>query len=97
MEKKERFSAINVDKNQKIEVVCHLINGWSALFLIKKLISNIGIYGVILIIVGGLIYSIGTILYALGSKKKYMHSVFHFFCIAASICHYFAIYLFVLR
>ena len=91
------FSAINVDKNQKIEVACHLINGWSALFLIKKLISNIGKYGVILIIAGGLIYSIGTILYALGSKKKYIHSVSHFFCIAASICHYFAIYLFILR
>lgn len=90
------FSAINVDKNEKIEVACHLINGWSALFLIKPLINNVGINGLILIIAGGLIYSIGSILYALGSKKKYMHSVFHFFCIAASICHYFAIYLYVL-
>lgn len=90
------FSAINVDKNEKIEVACHLINGWSALFLIKPLIENIGIGGLVLIIAGGLIYSIGSILYAVGSKKKYMHSVFHFFCIAASICHYFAIYLYVL-
>ena len=47
-------------------------------------------------LIGGLIYSVGSILYAVGSKKKYMHSVFHFFCIAASICHYFAIYLYVL-
>ena len=59
--------------------------------------SNKGKNGVKLIIAGGLIYSNGTILYVLGSKKKYIHSVFHFFCIAASICHYFAIYLFVLR
>lgn len=90
------FSAINVDKNEKIEVACHLINGWSALFLVKPIINNIGIYGLILIIAGGFIYSVGSILYAVGSKKKFMHSVFHFFCIAASICHYFAIYLYVL-
>ena len=86
------FSAINVDKNEKIEVACHLINGWGALFLIKPLIRNIGIGGLVLIIAGGLIYSVGSILYAVGSKKKYIHCVFHFFCIFGTIFHFIAIY-----
>lgn len=90
------FSAIDVDKNEKIEVVCHLVNGWSAVFFIKPLIAGVGKTGLLLIILGGIIYSIGAFLYAIGSKKKYMHSVFHFFCILGTIFHYFAIYLFVL-
>lgn len=90
------FSAIDVDKNEKIEVVCHLVNGWSAVFFIKPLIAGVGKTGLLLIILGGIMYSIGAFLYAIGSKKKYMHSVFHFFCILGTIFHYFAIYLFVL-
>lgn len=90
------FSAIDVDKNEKIEVVCHLVNGWSAVLFIKSLIVGVGVVGLIFIILGGVMYSIGALLYGLGSKKKYMHSVFHFFCIAGSIFHYLAIYLYVL-
>lgn len=90
------FSSIDVDKNEKIEVVCHLVNGWSALFFIKPLINGVGMTGLILIILGGVMYSLGALLYGLGSKKKYIHSVFHFFCIAGTIFHYFAIYLYVL-
>ena len=90
------FSAVDVDKNEKIEVVCHLVNGWSAILFIKPLIAGVGVTGLIFIILGGVMYSIGALLYGLGSKKKYMHSVFHFFCIAGSIFHYLAIYLYVL-
>ena len=41
-------------------------------------------------------YTIGAALYGLGLKKKYMHSVFHFFCLFGSILHYLAIYLYVI-
>lgn len=90
------FSAINVEKNEKIEVVCHLVNGWSAVLFIKPLIAGVGVTGLVLIILGGVMYSIGALLYGLGSTKKYMHSVFHFFCIFGTIFHYIAIYLYVL-
>ena len=90
------FSAIDVEKNEKIEVMCHLFNGWSAVIFIKPLIAGVGGTGLILIILGGVMYSIGALLYGLGSTKKYMHSVFHFFCIFGTIFHYIAIYLYVL-
>ena len=90
------FSAIDVEKNEKIEVVCHLVNGWSAVLFIKPLIAGVGGTGLIFIILGGVMYSIGALLYGLGSTKKYMHSVFHFFCIFGTIFHYIAIYLYVL-
>ena len=90
------FSAIDVDKNQKIEVICHLINGWSVTLFSKTLITNIGPTGFLFVVLGGVMYSLGAILYGIGSKKKYMHSVFHFFCIFGTIFHYLAIYLYIL-
>lgn len=90
------ITIINVDKYQVLSVICHLLNGWSIIIVIKTLLNNIGTTAVIFLIIGGLMYSIGALLYAIGTKKKYMHSVFHFFCIAGTIFHFFAIYLYVL-
>lgn len=90
------FLCINIDKFQFVEVLCHLINGWSILIFLKFLILNIGYYGVIFIILGGVMYSIGSILYFLGSKRKYFHSIFHFFCILGTVFHYIAIYFYLL-
>lgn len=90
------FLCINIDKFQFVEVLCHLINGWSILIFFKLLILNIGYYGVIFIILGGIMYSLGSILYFLGSKRKYFHSIFHFFCILGTLFHYIAIYFYLL-
>ena len=90
------FLCINIDKFQFVEVLCHLINGWSILIFLKFLILNIGYYGVIFIILGGVMYSIGSILYFLGSKRKYFHSIFHFFCILGTLFHYISIYFYLL-
>ena len=90
------FSAINVDKYKVIAVICHLISGWSILIGIKNLYINATKTGLILLILGGVFYSIGAILYGIGAKKKYMHSVFHFFCLAGTLCQFLAIYLYIL-
>ena len=90
------FLCINIDKFQFVEVLCHLVNGWSILIFLKLLILNIGYYGVVFIILGGIMYSIGSILYFLGSKRKYFHSIFHFFCILGTLFHYIAIYFYLL-
>lgn len=89
-------SCINIDKVQLIEVICHLLNGWSVVFFSKILLQNIGLIGLILIILGGVMYTLGAILYGIGSKRKYIHSIFHFFCIFGTILHYISIYKYVL-
>ena len=89
-------SSINIDKVKVIEVICHLINGWGALIYIKELLNNIGSIGLLFIILGGVMYSLGAIFYGLGSKKKYVHSIFHFFCIFGTLLHFFAIYFYIL-
>lgn len=89
-------SSINIDKVKVIEVICHLINGWGVLIYTKALLNNIGSIGLLFIILGGVMYSLGAIFYGLGSKKKYVHSIFHFFCIFGTVLHFFAIYFYIL-
>ncbi len=90
------LTSIGIDKFQALEVICHLINGWSILFGLSKLSNSIGLNGIVLLILGGIIYTVGSILYGIGSKKKYIHSIFHLFCVAGTILHFFTVYLYLL-
>ena len=62
----------------------------------KPLVAAISLEGAMYLIGGGILYTIGAVLYALGKKKRYVHSVFHVFVIAGSILHFFSIYLYVI-
>lgn len=84
---------INVDKYQMVSLILHLLIGWSVIFLLKELISNLNLVGLILLFGGGIFYSIGAFLYKIGATKKYMHSIFHFFCLVGSIFHFLMVFL----
>ncbi|MBR4342185.1 MAG: hemolysin III family protein [Lachnospiraceae bacterium] len=90
------FNAIDVDKYETVSAVINVIMGWAVCFMFGDLIAAIGTGGVVLLIAGGASYTIGAILYGLGEKIRYMHSIFHFFCLGGSICHFLAIYNYVL-
>lgn len=90
------LTAVNTDRFQLLEVICHLLNGWSVLIALPQLYHHMGFTGVLLLILGGVAYSIGAIIYNLGAKRKYFHSVFHFFCIAGTVLQWLSIYLFLL-
>lgn len=90
------LTCIDIDRFQITSVICHLLNGWSAIIGISNLYHNIGFNGVLFLVLGGVMYSIGAVLYALGANKRYMHSVFHFFCLAGTIFHFFCIFSFIL-
>ena len=90
------FSAISVDKFQKLEVICHLTSGWASLLVLPVLLEHMGLGGVVFLILGGAMYSIGALLYMLGKNIKYMHSVFHLFCIAGTFFHFWCVYVYLL-
>lgn len=52
--------------------------------------------GFILLLSGGIAYTVGAILYGIGVKKKYMHSIFHLFVVLASILQFLCIFLYVI-
>ena len=88
------FNAINVDKYAIVSVICNLLLGWGAVVLVKPMLELISLKAINLLILGGILYTIGSILYGLGSKIPYMHSIFHFFVLAGSVCHFIFIYLY---
>ena len=90
------LTAIDVDKFSKLSVGCHLLSGWCAVFFIRPLIANVPIGCLYLIVAGGIAYTIGAVLYGLGKKIKYAHSVFHVFVIAGSVLQWLAIYLYLI-
>lgn len=86
------FTAIDVDKYQKVQVVCHLVSGWSILFGVPQLRTTMGERGFLLVLLGGIMYTVGSVLYGIGARKKYMHCIFHIFCLFGTFCHFWGIY-----
>ncbi len=79
-----------------LSVSIYLIMGWLAVADLRPLASAVPSVGMLLLFSGGLFYTIGVVFYALGKKFSWGHEIFHFFVLAGSLCHYFAILLFVI-
>ena len=90
------LTAINREKFRYFALSCYLGMGWLAIFRINRLIEVLGTAFFVVILLGGIMYTLGVIFYAVGKKKKFMHSVFHLFVNFASILHSVAIATFVM-
>ena len=60
-------------------------------WFIKQTYDSVGTGGLVFLITGGVAYTLGSVLYVVGKKKKWIHSVFHLFILAGSILQFFAI------
>ncbi|MBE6703938.1 MAG: hemolysin III family protein [Ruminococcaceae bacterium] len=91
------LNAIDIKSYKKFSMICYLVIGWCAIFTLKWLIEAITLTGFLFILLGGVSYSIGAMLYSLGHKKglKYMHSVFHIFVVFGTVLHFFGIFFYV--
>ena len=78
-----------------VSVVVYLLMGWCVVAFLPDLIANLPTPGLILLVAGGLCYSVGCIFYVL-KKVKFMHTVFHVWVLAASVLQFLAVVLFVL-
>ena len=50
--------------------------------------------GFYLLLAGGIAYTIGAVLYGIGGKKKWMHSVFHVFVVLGALLQFLSILLY---
>lgn len=89
------LNAISVDRFQKLSLICYLASGWCIVFAIRPLMAAIPFPGLVLLVTGGLSYTIGVIFFKL--RNKYMHSIWHLFVLAGSILHFLAIFFYVVR
>ncbi|MBQ2990992.1 MAG: hemolysin III family protein [Clostridia bacterium] len=90
------FTAIDLKKYSVFSMICYIAMGWCILVKVPLLIEGVGWGGFWLILTGGVCYTVGAVLYGLGRRKKYMHSIFHLFVVAGSVLHLLAILLFAL-
>ena len=89
------LNSINLKKFQLFSIVLYVGMGWTAIFYIKDIFASLDVGGIILLAVGGVLYTLGIIFY-LVKKIKYFHSIWHLFVLAGSMCHVLCVILFVL-
>lgn len=87
------LNAIDIKKYKVFSMICYLGMGWCIIFTAKLLPKLLGIPGLVLLVSGGIAYTVGAILYGFGKKKRYMHSIFHLFILLGSILQFFCILL----
>lgn len=79
------FTAIDHKKFAKLSMICYIGMGWLIVLALKPTIEAIGMGGFLLLLGGGISYTIGAVLYGIGKKKKYFHTIFHVFVDIGSI------------
>ncbi len=85
------LTAIDLKKYSVFSMICYIGMGWAVLPFVKQTVAVMQLPGFLLLLFGGIAYTIGAVLYGIGSKKKWMHSVFHIFVILGSLLQFFAI------
>ena len=85
------FTAIDHNKFKVFSMICYLGLGWCIVGFWNITFAAIGVGGTVFLALGGVLYTIGAILYGIGKKKRYVHSLFHLFVNLASLMHFFAI------
>ncbi len=71
----------------------YLLMGWLIIVAIQPLINSLHVEGLYLLFGGGLCYTLGVIFYVL-DKRRFYHAIWHLFVLGGSVCHYFAIFLY---
>lgn len=90
------LNSIDLQKYKVFSMICYLIMGWMVIFKIDIVFNILGINGFLLLLLGGIIYTIGAIIYGLGKKRKWLHSIFHISCFIGSLLHFLCILLYVI-
>ena len=88
------FKLFYTGRFEKLSLVLYLFMGWLVILDIKTVFEVIEFNGFLLLVLGGVSYSIGTIFYSL--DKKYAHTVWHLFVLAGSTLHFFFILFYII-
>ena len=83
------------NKTKVIQMVLYMAIGWSSFVTVFVLWKHFTPTAIVLMITGGIAYTVGAILYGIGKKKKYIHAVFHIFIILGAFLHFLGLYQYV--
>ncbi len=84
-------------RKKPVKVISHLLYiviGWLIICFFPQLWETVGMTQCLLFLFGGIAYTIGAILYAIGRYRRYFHFIFHIFCLAGTILQFAGILLY---
>ena len=90
------LTALDMKKYSKFSMACYIGMGWSILIAWDTAVAAMDTVGLILLVGGGVVYTIGAAVYGIGKKHKYIHSLFHVFVLGGTVLQFLCIYLYVL-
>lgn len=90
------LNAIDLKKYKVFSMTCYLLMGWCIVVTGPNMLKMLDLGGTILLVAGGVSYTIGAVLYMIGAKKRYFHFVFHVFVDIGSLLHFLCILLYVI-
>ena len=84
-----------------LSTLIYVAMGWMAIFLIDPLRNSLSTQGLNLLIMGGIFYTIGALIYATKPKflkMKYLgyHEIFHIFIMFGTLCHFLCVFKYVI-
>lgn len=75
---------------ERLSIALYLVLGWTILGALGPLVTSVSTAGLILLAVGGLLYSVGVVFHV-WSQLKFQNAVWHGFVVAAASCHFAAV------
>jgi hemolysin III len=82
-------------KYKLISTLMYILMGWIIIFVIKPVMNNLSLEGLLWLVAGGLAYTTGAILYSI-KNIKFNHAIFHVFVLIGSVCHFVSVFFYVL-
>ena len=90
------LNAIDLKKYKVFSMISYIGMGWCALVTIVPIYKALTFWGFMWLLGGGIMYTIGAVLFSFGTKVRYIHSVFHIFVVLASVMHFICIFFYVI-
>lgn len=90
------LNAIDLKKYAAFSMICYIGMGWCIVVAAKVTIKAIPFVGLMFLLAGGIAYTVGAVLYGLGKKHRWMHSIFHLFVLLGSILQFICILFYVI-
>ena len=95
------FRMLWFDCPRWLQTALYIGLGWAAIFMIKPLSQVLSPVSLFLLVLGGILYTVGGVIYGLKPKKLQLgsfgfHEIFHIFIILGSLCHFICVFIYLL-
>ncbi len=88
------LEAVSRGRMRRVQLLLYLVMGWGIVAAARPLVRELATGGLALLLAGGLAYTLGVVFFVW--RRPFHHAVWHVFVLSGSICHFFAVLLYVI-